>query len=247
MSLGRTHIVSKAGPWDSRLRRLWYRYDSVALTFLEGGIEYVVFDPRRVLSVSVHEVLHTSDSCSGICNEGSSSSSFRIPADAGCSGGSSSEADGSEAGSSSCGGSSVSGDSSECGAAEPSASSLDARELGSCLRDCAGACQSSSSSCIAACQLGSSAANTCGVNEQLQPLTQDSSCTVCCSPPPLPQQQEQQQHVERQQQQRQAEGAVRGCLIAEHMLVLLADAQAASCSSKHIAASSTTHQHLLRV
>lgn len=236
VSLGRTRMVSTAGPWDSRLRRLWYRYDSIALTFLEGGIEYVVYDPRRVLRVSVHQVLHTSDSCGGISTEGSSSS-FRIPADAGCSGGSS----GSDAGSSDSG-SSVSGDGSECNAAELSASSH-AGESRLC--DCAGPCQPSCSSCSVDCPPDISAACASGVHEQKQALALESSCTVCRRLPP----QQRQQHAPRQQQQRQAEGAACGRLIAEHMLVLLADAPAASCSSKHMVASSAgnTHQQLLRV
>lgn len=80
MRLGRVRHVSKAGNWGSRLRQRLLSYDTVALTFLEGGIEYVVFDPSRVSSIKVHQVLHTSCSSSGALSvmHESSSGSFMI-------------------------------------------------------------------------------------------------------------------------------------------------------------------------
>jgi hypothetical protein len=87
VQLGRVRHVSRAGNWGSRLRQQLLRYDSVALTFLEGGIEYVVYQPERVSSIRVHKVLHPCSSSGGLSVD-SSSSSFQISTalDPGCDG-----------------------------------------------------------------------------------------------------------------------------------------------------------------
>jgi hypothetical protein len=156
VSLGKTRLVNKAGDWSSKLRQLLYGYDSVALTFLEGGIEYVVYDPKRVRSLKVHQVLHTSTSSGEFSTESSSgsSSSFRISTATDPGYGSStcsSSGSCSEAGSS---GNSVSGDSSDGGAGEapgPHARAVCCCQLGSRLRHYAGSGTASSgggSNCI---------------------------------------------------------------------------------------------------
>lgn len=75
MRLGRVRHVAKAGDWGSTLRRLLFKYDSVALTFLEGGIEYVLYDPSRVVSIKLHKLLVESGSA---LLPSCSSSSFNI-------------------------------------------------------------------------------------------------------------------------------------------------------------------------
>lgn len=254
-------MVHKAGDWGSKLRQLLYRYDSVALTFLEGGIEYVVYDPKRVVSLKVHQVLHTSISSGGISTE-SSSSSFRI--------GTATDP-GYGSGSCSSSGSSVSGDSSD-GGAESSAlhpKAVCSRQLGSRLRHHAGSpCQPSSKSCSSCtcstdgAQLDASAASI--LNAQLQEAQTTLQLTDCCAQASSPVQQcsafqqeeqqlnaaPQQQHnpyVPRQQQQ-QCSVQQEGHSHAAHMVVLLSDAQSGSCS-KQMAASNPVdrRRHLVGV
>jgi hypothetical protein len=114
VTLGRVKVAKQAGNWGSKLRRLLHKYDSVALTFLEGGIEYVIYDSSRVSCIKVHQMLHHCGSNLG--EESSSSGSFRIStaADTGC--GSTGSGQSSEHSGSS--GSSVSGDSS-CDSSDP--------------------------------------------------------------------------------------------------------------------------------
>ncbi|KAG2432917.1 hypothetical protein HXX76_008647 [Chlamydomonas incerta] len=52
VDLGRVFVVSMPGPWDSVIGRGWSTHDSVKITSL-NGVEYVVFDHRRVKSVRV--------------------------------------------------------------------------------------------------------------------------------------------------------------------------------------------------
>jgi len=137
--------VAKAGDWGSKLRRLLFKYDSVALTFLEGGIEFVLYDPARVVSIKLHKVLVESASA---LLPSCSSSSFNIgtatdPGWGSHSSSSSSSSSGyaSETGSS---GSSVSGDSSY-GPATEQASALCCQQLAPSLGSYTLSCQHSGS------------------------------------------------------------------------------------------------------
>lgn len=254
-------MVHKAGDWGSKLRQLLYRYDSVALTFLEGGIEYVIYDPKRVISLKVHQVLHTSISSGGISTE-SSSSSFRISTatDPGYGSGSCSSSGGSsDAGSS---GSSVSGDSSDGGAESPALQpkAVCSPQLGSRLRHYAGSpCQPDTSSCSSCTcstdgsQPDASAASKLSMAAVIASQMTDCHCQGCSQVQHRSTcQQEGQQrdpaahqphrlHAQRQQQRFDVQQE--GCEHASQMVVLLPDSQPASCS-KQMAASNPADRHM---
>jgi hypothetical protein len=53
VDLGRVREIKLPGNWRGLLWRLLYGYGSIKITSLDG-IEYVVFDPKRVNSICVH-------------------------------------------------------------------------------------------------------------------------------------------------------------------------------------------------
>jgi hypothetical protein len=59
--LGRVRRVTRPGDWSGQLRQALWRYDSVALTWLEGGVEYVCFRCCVRLCASSR---HTASGCS---------------------------------------------------------------------------------------------------------------------------------------------------------------------------------------
>jgi hypothetical protein len=166
VTLGRVKVAKQACNWGSKLRRMLYKYDSVALTFLEGGIEYVIYDSSRVSSIKVHQMLH--HCCSNLGEESSSSGSFRIStaADTGCgSSGQSSEYSGSS-------GSSVSGDSnwdSSDPCRLPSSSQAPAFASSSCGTTCAPVPAASTHSNIQASAQTALQEALCVLQEQRQP------------------------------------------------------------------------------
>jgi hypothetical protein len=60
--LGRVKEICASGDWSPEFWQMWYGYDSIKITSL-NGVEYVVFDPKRVKTIGVHS---STDDYSGL-------------------------------------------------------------------------------------------------------------------------------------------------------------------------------------
>lgn len=53
VELGRIREIRKEGDWSGKIWRRLFCYDSIKITSLEDGLEYVIFDPVRVKRVQL--------------------------------------------------------------------------------------------------------------------------------------------------------------------------------------------------